>query len=56
MVPAHAVRPALRPAPRLEVHWLKGGGHVAFPPDLDAGLGGGVLGADAQVIGWLRSR
>jgi uncharacterized protein len=56
MVPAHAVRPALRPAPRLEVHWLKGGGHVAFPPDLDAGLGGGVLGADAQVIGWLRGR
>jgi predicted alpha/beta-fold hydrolase len=56
MVPPRAVRAALRPAPRLEVRWLKGGGHVAFPPNLDAGLGGGVLGADAQVIGWLRSR
>jgi uncharacterized protein len=47
MVPASAVRAALRPAPRLEVRWLKGGGHVAFPPD---------LGVDAQVIGWLRGR
>src|SRR4029079_18828612 len=56
MVPPRAVRAALRPAPRLEVRWLKGGGHVAFPPDLDAGLGGGVLGADAQVIGWQRGR
>ena len=56
MVPSRSVRAALRPAPRLEVRWLQGGGHVAFPPDLDAGLGGGVLGADAQVIGWLRSQ
>ncbi len=47
MVPAAAVRAALRPAPRLETRWLKGGGHVAFPPDLDV---------DAQVIGWLRGK
>lgn len=54
MVPAKAVRAALQgPAPRLEVRWLKGGGHVAFPRAMDAGLGEGS-GVDAQVVGWLR--
>ena len=48
MVPARAVRAALgSPAPRLEVRWLTGGGHVAFPRSLEV---------DAQVLGWLRSR
>jgi predicted alpha/beta-fold hydrolase len=47
MVPARAVRAALRPAPLLEVRWVKGGGHVAFP---------GSLGSDARVIEWLRGR
>jgi predicted alpha/beta-fold hydrolase len=56
MVPARAVRPVLesRP-PGLEVRWIPGGGHVAFPRSLDAGLAGGV-GLDAQVVGWMRSR
>ena len=49
------IRAALRPVPRLEVRWLKGGGHVAFPRRLDVGLGEGT-GADAQVLGWLRTR
>ncbi len=47
MVPAGALRPVLRsPAPRLEVRWLAGGGHVAFPRS---------LAVDAQVIDWLRN-
>ncbi|MBW8874272.1 MAG: alpha/beta fold hydrolase [Acidobacteria bacterium] len=55
MVPARAVRAVLRPTPRLEVRWLKGGGHVAFPRRLDVGLGEGI-GVDTQVLGWLRTR
>jgi uncharacterized protein len=58
MVPAWAVRAVLRgPAPRLEVRWVAGGGHVSFPRRLDVGLRGGPtdgLGVDAQVLGWLR--
>ena len=47
MVPAGAVRAALgSPSPRLEVRWMTGGGHVAFPRSLDV---------DTQVIGWLRT-
>jgi len=55
MVPARAVRAALQSitAPRLEVRWIPGGGHVAFPRGTDAGLGEGS-GVDAQVVGWLR--
>lgn len=54
MVPARSVRPALAGAsPLLRVAWLRGGGHVAFPRGLDAGLGEG-MGVEAQVIGWLR--
>jgi predicted alpha/beta-fold hydrolase len=56
MVPARSVRAALAGRDsRLEVRWLSRGGHVAFPGELDAGLGDGV-GVDAQVIGWLRGR
>ena len=48
MVPARAVRAVLNgSAPRLEVQWIQGGGHVAFPA---------ALGIEAQVIGWLRAR
>jgi predicted alpha/beta-fold hydrolase len=48
MVPPRAVRAALdRPAPRLEVRWIHGGGHVAFPR---------AMAVDRQVIAWLRSR
>jgi hypothetical protein len=47
MVPARAVRAALDlPAPRLEVRWIPGGGHVAFPRS---------MGVDGRVVGWLRS-
>ncbi|HSS48866.1 MAG TPA: alpha/beta fold hydrolase, partial [Thermoanaerobaculia bacterium] len=57
MVPAQPVRAVLRgPAPRLEVRWVAGGGHVSFPRRLDIGLenGFGGHGVDAQVLGWLR--
>lgn len=56
MVPAATVKPALAvAAPKLEVRWAERGGHVAFPRNLDCGLGGGE-GVEAQVIGWLRRR
>ncbi len=56
MVPARPVRAVLGgDAPRLEVRWVAGGGHVAFPRRLDVGLGEGA-GVDAQVLGWLRTR
>ncbi len=39
MVAESAVRPALeRPAPRLAVRWVAGGGHVGFPSGIDLGL------------------
>lgn len=60
MVPARSVRPVLEePPPRLQVRWLRRGGHVAFPRRLNVELGadaGEELGVDSQVIGWLRSR
>ncbi|HEV7507924.1 MAG TPA: alpha/beta fold hydrolase [Thermoanaerobaculia bacterium] len=57
MVPARPVRAVLRPAPRLEVRWVAGGGHVSFPRSLNIGLDKALedgLGVDAQVLGWLR--
>jgi len=56
--PARSVRPALAGAsPLLTVSWLPGGGHVAFPRGMAAGLDGNGShgGIDAQVIAWLRS-
>src|SRR4051812_20608170 len=48
MVPARTVRAALtRPAPRLQVRWIAGGGHVAFPR---------ALAVDKGVLGWLRNK
>jgi predicted alpha/beta-fold hydrolase len=48
MVPARAVRAALDlPAPRLEVRWIPGGGHVAFPR---------AMGVDGWVVEWLRGK
>jgi predicted alpha/beta-fold hydrolase len=56
MVPAPTLRAALdRPAPRLEVRWLREGGHVAFPPGVDLGFAE-ARGLEAQVLGWLRRR
>jgi len=54
MVPAKPVRSVLRPAPRLEVRWVAGGGHVSFPQGLDIGVQDDGVGVDAQVLGWLR--
>lgn len=59
MVPAGTVRPALeRPVPKLEVRWVKRGGHVAFPQRVEALFEGVEVGAgvEAQLIGWLRRR
>jgi uncharacterized protein len=56
MVPAATLRPALaRELPRLTVRWLAEGGHVAFPPRADLGLGE-EPGVEEQVIGWLRGQ
>jgi predicted alpha/beta-fold hydrolase len=47
MVPAGPVRAALDgAAPRLQVRWIPGGGHVSFPRRLKV---------DSQAIAWLRS-
>jgi predicted alpha/beta-fold hydrolase len=59
MVPARSVRPALAGAsPLLTVRWIRGGGHVAFPQKIRAGLeaADAAEGIDAQAIAWLRSR
>ena len=59
MVPARSVRPGLAGAsPLLTVSWLSGGGHVAFPRGLTAGLegNGDQKGIDAQMMAWLRSK
>lgn len=63
MVPARSVRPALPGAsPLLTVTWLRGGGHVAFPRRLNAGLAPGdedgkrMEGIDAQALAWLRAQ
>jgi uncharacterized protein len=51
MVPAHTVRAALgalpRPAPRLQVRWVVGGGHDSFPRALEV---------DRKVVEWLRGQ
>lgn len=55
MVPARGVRPALEraAAPLLTVRWISGGGHRAFPREIDAGVGEGA-GLEAQILGWMR--
>lgn len=54
MVPPEALRPVLvgQPPPLLEVRWTRRGGHVAFPANLDLGLGP-RLGIYGQVFDWL---
>ncbi len=53
MVLAETVRPAVTPLPpKLEVHWVKDGGHVGFPSDLRLG-GGAIVGLEAAVLAWL---
>ncbi len=53
MVPAETVRPALaNPPPRLDVRWLKAGGHVGFPLDVDLGERA-PRGLERQIMSWL---
>lgn len=53
MVPAAVVRPALvAPAPLLDVRWLRRGGHVGFPADIDLGQDA-RRGLEPQVLSWL---
>jgi predicted alpha/beta-fold hydrolase len=52
MVPEPTVRPALqRCAPSIDLRWVAGGGHVAFPPELDLGLPG-ARGLERQILTW----
>jgi hypothetical protein len=52
MVPAATLRRFLDPAPpRLTVHWIERGGHVAFPRSLELGIEG-PLGLVPQVLAW----
>jgi len=53
MVPAHTVRPALTAASRLDVRWIRRGGHVGFPAEVSLGLPG-PAGLEAQVVAWLQ--
>ncbi len=54
MVVVESVRPSLQaPRTNLEVAWLKSGGHVGFPPDVDLGQKA-PPGLESQVIAWLR--
>jgi predicted alpha/beta-fold hydrolase len=55
MVLADTVRPALGGAsPRLDVRWLRIGGHVGFPRSTDLGERA-PLGLEPQVMSWLSS-
>jgi predicted alpha/beta-fold hydrolase len=61
MVPPSAIRPHLRGSEvrGLTVRWLRSGGHLAFPRNVDLGLKGesdGRSGADyvSQVLLWLQ--
>jgi predicted alpha/beta-fold hydrolase len=57
MVPAETVRPALNGPPQsLDVRWVRRGGHVGFPDDVD--LGPAARNSrdqrlESQVVGWL---
>jgi uncharacterized protein len=53
MIPAATVRPALvGAAPRLDVRWLRAGGHVGFPYDVDLGEKA-PRGLEPQILHWL---
>lgn len=55
MVPAATVRPALiGGAAKLDVRWLRSGGHVGFPLDLDLGEPG-PHGLEPQILSWLEN-
>jgi predicted alpha/beta-fold hydrolase len=53
MVPADTVRPALAVLPRrLDVRWLRAGGHVGFPSGVDLGEAA-PRGLESQIASWL---
>jgi predicted alpha/beta-fold hydrolase len=53
MIPAATVRPALvGGTPRLDVRWLRAGGHVGFPYDVDLGEKA-PRGLEPQILHWL---
>lgn len=53
LVPAEVLSPTLaRAGSALEVRWVKGGGHVGFPADLELGERA-PRGLEGQVLGWL---
>jgi hypothetical protein len=53
MVPASAISTAAAGASgALDLRWVRGGGHVAFPSDLDLGMPG-PRGLAGQLAGWL---
>lgn len=56
IVPPQTIRPFVEQrsggdARSLEVHWVRRGGHVAFPRDLDLGFGP-RRGLEGQIYGW----
>lgn len=52
MVPADSLRGQLARAPgRMEVRWVRDGGHVFFPPDVELGLGDRP-GVEHQAMAW----
>jgi predicted alpha/beta-fold hydrolase len=54
MVPAVTVKPHLeRAGSRIDVRWLRAGGHVGFPRNLDLGLPG-ELGLINQILSWVQ--
>jgi hypothetical protein len=56
MVPRSTVVPALAAAPAtMDVRWVRQGGHVSVPSDLDLGVAA-PAGLTGQVIGWLLER
>jgi len=56
MIPAKSLAGPLREASEyLRFHWSKRGGHLAFPRDLDLGMGA-ELGLYPQVVGWLHQQ
>ena len=56
MIPADSLRGSLaRASDPVEVRWVKGGGHVFFPPHSYLGFGE-ELGVPAQVVHWINER
>lgn len=56
VVPADSLRGSLgRASQQVEVRWIKHGGHVSFPPDIDLGFGG-ALGVEDQVMTWMAAK